>query len=201
MFYLDSVYLAKHQPRGSIKKLLDIVEAEEMDRALVKKYLTMYLTNWCNNQKRAFTQEVIPDLGHSPSSSSPSPQAPATPLLTPSPPSAPSPLLTSPPLTALSLMSAPVSLPIQPIEVPSKSKSGSSATSQKMHHPPGPRLSAANQLYLALESVQGRKFIRLLFKYGVADDEDLCLLLNIHTSQNICLMGMFKDNGIVKKLK
>ncbi|KAJ7233800.1 hypothetical protein C8J57DRAFT_1249695 [Mycena rebaudengoi] len=201
MFYLDSIRLAKHQP--------------------LKKYLTMYLTNWCNNQKRA----ILPSSLKKSEPTHPADQGPLkvkeslhltySKKLVVIPPHP----ADQHPLTAKGnlLVSNPPPPPYLDQDLcPLVTMMNDAALfikRQQCHQPKDappsqpcpeyckPTLLSTRGYFAVVESVQGRKFIRLVFKYEVADDEDLCLLLDIHISRNICLMGMFKDNGIVKEVE
>ncbi|KAJ7475245.1 hypothetical protein B0H11DRAFT_2034696 [Mycena galericulata] len=62
-----------------------------------------------------------------------------------------------------------------------------------------PTLLGTRAFFATIESSHGRGLTTLLHKFGVADDEDLRLLLNMHSSRNARLTGMFDENGISRR--
>ncbi|KAJ7505689.1 hypothetical protein B0H11DRAFT_1975682 [Mycena galericulata] len=122
----------------------------------------------------------MPDLGNYPPSS-PSPQGP----------------LLCPVFTAAS-DATPVQRPRPPIPT---SLSGGSIQLQKAEIP---ALSPVLRTHTTghggfldkIENVFGREFTRLLLEFGITEDDDLRLMLQMHKSRNIRLTDMFDDNKI-----
>ncbi|KAJ7146099.1 hypothetical protein C8R44DRAFT_756572 [Mycena epipterygia] len=59
-----------------------------------------------------------------------------------------------------------------------------------------PTVLGTRAFFAVIESTHGKLFTTLLYKYGIADDEDLRLLLDMHSSRNIRLTGMFDENKV-----